>query len=93
MKHSKELTVKEEEAIGVSMWDIATAMELNGRVPQEYFDSLNTAFKKVFNLPKQTLVNVTLQKTGEREWNVTAKSGEHWSEGKMKIPKITFIEY
>ena len=91
MESSKALNDKEEEAIGVAMWDIATAMELSGRVPQAYFDSLNTAFKKVFNLPKQTLVNVTLQKTGEREWNVTAKSGEHWAEGKMKIPKIFFV--
>ncbi len=85
MENSKQLTVKEEEAIGVAMLDIATNMELNDRVPQAYFNELNTVFKKVFNLPKQTLINVTLQKTGEREWLVTAKSGEHWSECEMTI--------
>ena len=92
MKSSKALNDKEEKAIGLVAWDIATAMELNGRVPQAYFDSLNTVLKKTFNLPKQTLIDVTLRRIGSREWSVIASVGtNNLLDAVVVLPKKSFV--
>jgi hypothetical protein len=63
-----------DDIIATAMLDIATAMQIDKRVPTKYIDALSNAFKSAFSLPVQTCVDVTIQSTGENEWVIVAKS-------------------
>lgn len=92
MKSSKQLTEKEEDAIGEIMLDIAIEMQGSNIAKMDTLDRLNAVVTRVFSLPARTTIETKLQCTGERRWYIGCFVGaEMLVETTILLPKITYI--